>query len=1040
MKEISNYIHKLLPGLVSDILFEPKGGSLTITVYTNNRLGVLKKKDEVKRYLRKSLNKSITFQIKQVSAGGVLSQTPAHVKKPSVATIGAAKVESASKTPPEEDRGVYIDAKQTYIAESLYEYLNDKKAISREGASLLIIVNDSALSNDLNFIYGGKERVLPVVILSFSNLRSLQKKLGGIDEFPELQDCIDKGLILHDRLPIHLEDITTKIGNFRNAFLKNSGDIAQIQAKVAARLRKRQDEVQRHKMNNLMAAARILNGALGSKDYDLRSQDIIEFAKEAYRELIYEDSTNNWSKEKKDYEYADALKTIERSQISCSSSRGSKHIWHRDITKILVIDDQIKMWRPVWEFIFGADKVEIVENGPKGLEKLCSGANYDCVLLDINLGNNAENGIEVLQRIKHAQFDIPVLLLTAYDDVEITKAGLKFGATDYFVKEIIDENDRNSIAYYNKLKNIISSFDVWSADMRKLWRNYHQHIEKKLNIVDTEYGAAKINASLRKALFYLSIDKDYLLPRKILISDDYLADAINNLENALQKLAICIYAEQNKTTYEYSLEIWNGPLKSKEDGRDDYSNAPEKIKELCDLDVEKDVLLRKTFRIARHRDNNRKENFTHKEVIECFNAVFSFSNRVIKNVTVPGATVLSFTPKPSNLDPGKLNLKNRTLAHEEISKRGAAILDEGFTKAGGRKITCRLLFIDNEGTVSPWHAVLSSIFSDVLTVESIKEKNISLISDREMVLLDLNLLSNDYEEGCKKGLETLELIKSWSLTLPVIMLTASNSSFYTKKSLLQDAFDYFTKDTVLEPVNYYNKFISLINRVLRIKDSERLIWTEFDALMQYLDQMITTNNNVNKYASEIRVISSLLKNAYFQFILENRRSELPDIYTIEKLIIEDTPHNDFIMTCGTCAEKLIRLLWRVSNNTASPDTGRLIECINSNDFKDSLATLWRARISSKSNTVKSDLAKHLQTTISAITTGIKYVETNHMCFGRLQSQTYRRNPSVSRPVSSRRFDIFVKKQDKQPSVSKSGLSNVNIAKLEEFKKSIDNKK
>lgn len=99
--------------------------------------------------------------------------------------------------------------------------------------------------------------------------------------------------------------------------------------------------------------------------------------------------------------------------------------------KILIVEDEIKIARFIeLELSHEGYAVDQANNGKTGLEKALSGE-YDLVLLDIMLPSM--NGIEVLRRI-HQSMDIPVIILTAKDEVMDKVIGLDMGADDYITK------------------------------------------------------------------------------------------------------------------------------------------------------------------------------------------------------------------------------------------------------------------------------------------------------------------------------------------------------------------------------------------------------------------------------------------------------------------------------------------------------------------------------------------------------------------------------------------------------------------------------
>ena len=74
-------------------------------------------------------------------------------------------------------------------------------------------------------------------------------------------------------------------------------------------------------------------------------------------------------------------------------------------------------------FVTGEDAIDAVRENPP-----------DMVLLDIGLPGM--NGVEVLSKIKELHPDMPVIMITAYEDVNTVISAMKLGAYDYVIKPI----------------------------------------------------------------------------------------------------------------------------------------------------------------------------------------------------------------------------------------------------------------------------------------------------------------------------------------------------------------------------------------------------------------------------------------------------------------------------------------------------------------------------------------------------------------------------------------------------------------------------
>lgn len=100
--------------------------------------------------------------------------------------------------------------------------------------------------------------------------------------------------------------------------------------------------------------------------------------------------------------------------------------------KILLVEDEEKLARMVeLELRYEGYEVAKAFDGRSGLELAQSGQ-FDLVLLDIMLPHLS--GMEVLRRLRREGNTIPVIMLTARDNVVDKVSGLDSGADDYVTK------------------------------------------------------------------------------------------------------------------------------------------------------------------------------------------------------------------------------------------------------------------------------------------------------------------------------------------------------------------------------------------------------------------------------------------------------------------------------------------------------------------------------------------------------------------------------------------------------------------------------
>ena len=100
--------------------------------------------------------------------------------------------------------------------------------------------------------------------------------------------------------------------------------------------------------------------------------------------------------------------------------------------RILVVDDEAPVREVLAEYF--ATEGYTVESAGSGLEALTviRGGRADLVLLDVRMPGL--DGVQVLRRIRELDEHVPVIMVTANEDVGLAKETLKLGAFDYVAK------------------------------------------------------------------------------------------------------------------------------------------------------------------------------------------------------------------------------------------------------------------------------------------------------------------------------------------------------------------------------------------------------------------------------------------------------------------------------------------------------------------------------------------------------------------------------------------------------------------------------
>lgn len=100
--------------------------------------------------------------------------------------------------------------------------------------------------------------------------------------------------------------------------------------------------------------------------------------------------------------------------------------------RILIIEDEPKTGKYLKQGLSEAGFVtDLVRDGLDGKHLALTEA-YDLIILDVMLPN--ANGWEIIQTIRRAGKNMPVLFLTARDGIDDRVKGLELGADDYLIK------------------------------------------------------------------------------------------------------------------------------------------------------------------------------------------------------------------------------------------------------------------------------------------------------------------------------------------------------------------------------------------------------------------------------------------------------------------------------------------------------------------------------------------------------------------------------------------------------------------------------
>jgi two-component system response regulator ArlR len=194
---------------------------------------------------------------------------------------------------------------------------------------------------------------------------------------------------------------------------------------------------------------------------------------------------------------------------------------------ILIVEDEVKIARFLeLELKHEGYEVEVAYDGRTGYDKAVSGG-IDLIILDLMLPELS--GIEVCRRVRRVS-DVPIIMLTAKDDISDKVMGLDMGADDYITKPFAIEEllARIRTALRRKSGAKTQNGDV-SQNIRKNTIKAG-NLELSKDEYKVTYSGEEITLSKKEfeLLLYLMENKDIVLSREKILENvwgyDFMGD------------------------------------------------------------------------------------------------------------------------------------------------------------------------------------------------------------------------------------------------------------------------------------------------------------------------------------------------------------------------------------------------------------------------------------------------------------------------------------------------------------------------------------
>lgn len=207
--------------------------------------------------------------------------------------------------------------------------------------------------------------------------------------------------------------------------------------------------------------------------------------------------------------------------------------------RVLVVEDDEKIASFIKKGLQEESySVDVTENGYEAIYMIETN-HYDIVLLDLMI--HGLNGLEVCKNIRAKNIAVPIMMLTARDELKDKIKGLDSGANDYITKPFAFEELLARIRV--KLRNTSTTSSTISiADLTiDTAKREVKRTGKKINLTAKEYALLEFLARNSKKLLTETIIKENI--------SDMAEVSMSNIIN------VYIYRLRNKIDKDHSLKL-----------------------------------------------------------------------------------------------------------------------------------------------------------------------------------------------------------------------------------------------------------------------------------------------------------------------------------------------------------------------------------------------------------------------------------------------------------------------------------------------------
>ena len=204
--------------------------------------------------------------------------------------------------------------------------------------------------------------------------------------------------------------------------------------------------------------------------------------------------------------------------------------------RLLIVEDEKKTGEYLKKGLTESSfTVDLADNGIDGLH-LAMSEDFDLIILDVMLPKL--NGWQILQTLRSSNIDIPVLMLTARDQIEDRVKGLELGADDYLVKPFafveLLARIRNILKRNNKSVNTDTTIQIENLQLDLLRRRVFRDNEA-ITLTAKEFSLLELLMQRRGEVLSRSLIASQVWDMNFDSDTNVIDVAIRRLRNKVDK-------------------------------------------------------------------------------------------------------------------------------------------------------------------------------------------------------------------------------------------------------------------------------------------------------------------------------------------------------------------------------------------------------------------------------------------------------------------------------------------------------------------------